>query len=186
MIKIQEAKQVGKLYHYTSIANLMRILDTDVLQPHGKKTGKNNKFNSFTRNRNFHARDDTQSVDTEARLVIDGDKLSNLFKVKPYSDTSMTDPAKIGIVYTSTWYNNLEAEERVMVDIPKIHKYIISVELNGAIFGGGIDTERCLERLQEYDDFFEDFEPEDLTPHLISEYIKDNFDEDCSVIESRE
>lgn len=71
-----EAKQVGTLYHYTNIENLISILKTNTLIT-------NSLFISTTRSKTFI--DINQSLKfSDARLILDGDKLSQKYKIKPY------------------------------------------------------------------------------------------------------
>lgn len=78
---LEEAKQVGTLYHFTSYPSLIRIIksgfvltttQTDI-QP----------YVSFTRNKRFTS----DTISTQVRLTIDGDKLSNKYKISPHADT---------------------------------------------------------------------------------------------------
>jgi len=109
----EEAKQVGTLYHYTSISNLKRILNSDVLRIDSKNSI------SFTRNQNFDYVIRGIGSSLECRLEIDGDKLSNNYKIKPYNEQGFTinDPKKF------------EQEEIVKENISPIIPYIIKITL---------------------------------------------------------
>ena len=93
---IQEGKQVGTLYHYTSLDVADYILKDGFI-----KGGDNsisgylesmrgdNKFSlSFTRNKNFHKNNRWISEELECRFVIDGDALSNRYKIQPITSVS--------------------------------------------------------------------------------------------------
>jgi hypothetical protein len=80
---ISEAKQVGDLYHYTSYENAPKILKADSLQ-----IGKTGHI-SLTRNKNLHMQSTTGLGGTRVRLTIDGDKLSEKYKIRPYKYHSM-------------------------------------------------------------------------------------------------
>jgi hypothetical protein len=113
--EITEAKQVGTIYHYTK--NLLKIIQTNTLKANPTPDIKDprNFINcvSFTRtpHRTFWIAKDSKAV-----LVIDGDKLSNKYKISPYND----------------WIINHEdeMEERTCGrDITNIDQYIIKVIL---------------------------------------------------------
>lgn len=83
---ITEGKQVGLLYHYTSKDGLDGILKTNKLKSSGEYyKGKELYYVSFTRNKNFHEKGRTFNVKTDYRITIDGDKLSNKYKIKPFA-----------------------------------------------------------------------------------------------------
>ena len=78
ILKLLEAKQVGILYHYTSIENAIQICHDDELRP-GEFEGV-----SFTRNKDFH-KVQREEIATGVQFVIDGDKLSENYKVQPFN-----------------------------------------------------------------------------------------------------
>jgi len=108
-----ESKQVGTLYHSTSGENLISILKSNILKasypafyfgPRGIQ-----KQISFTRNKNYRP--------GEYTLEIDGNKLSENYKVTPYDESG-------------NFGRRLESEEVVMEDIADISKYIITIYAN--------------------------------------------------------
>jgi hypothetical protein len=109
--EITEAKQVGNLYHFTN--DLEKILQTNLLKATSVKNSSTPLSTvSFTRtpHRTFDIARYSDSV-----LVIDGDKLSNKYKISPFKDPKVD------------WED--EMEERVFGDIPNIDQYIIKVIL---------------------------------------------------------
>lgn len=75
---LKEARQVGTLYHFTNIRGLERILDTDTIRATpGYVSGDPSDRVSFTRNKKYYW--------DVIRITIDGDKLSNKYKITPYS-----------------------------------------------------------------------------------------------------
>lgn len=78
--EITEGKQVGTLYHFTSIDNLKKILKSGTLIP-----SKERKYISFTRNKNLTTLDNEKR---DVKITIDGDKLSTKYKIIPYAQTS--------------------------------------------------------------------------------------------------
>lgn len=83
---LKEAKQVGLLYHYTSKSGLESILDIDELYASSERyLGHELHFISFTRNKNFHKKGANFNVKIDYRITIDGDKLSNKYKIQPFT-----------------------------------------------------------------------------------------------------
>jgi len=78
---ISERKQVGKLYHFTSVAGALGILETQQL-----KASKGVDYVSFTRNHRFAK--DLNKSQYSFRFTIDGDKLSDKYKIEPYHDST--------------------------------------------------------------------------------------------------
>ena len=108
----ETAKQVGILYHYTSINSLKKILNGNILKSRGD-------YISFTRNQNFDFIPRQIGNALECRIEIDGDKLSNDYKIKPYNDEEFTknNPTK------------MEQEEMVKGYISPIIPYIVKIIL---------------------------------------------------------
>ena len=67
------------MYHFTSIENLIEIISSNEMIGDGSI--------SFTRDKNFldTTGGDSLSGETECRIVIDGGKLSNRYKIRPYN-----------------------------------------------------------------------------------------------------
>lgn len=84
--KITEAKQVGNLYHYTSAEGLKGILQSNKIKASEEYyLGNDLYFVSFTRNRNFHKKATNFDVNIDYRITLDGSKLSNRYKIKPFA-----------------------------------------------------------------------------------------------------
>lgn len=128
---LNEAKQVGVIYHYTTFENGLKILQSNELKGSdaADSTNANPVFAiSFTRDKRFH---DNHNVGfdvssfgqrPQVRFTVDGDKLSNKFKVQPYSQGGAFSKGKKGF----------EAEERVISNKPfsiPIIPYIKSVDI---------------------------------------------------------
>lgn len=77
---ILESKQVGIIYHFTGIWNLYEMLKFDDFRI---KTGYN--YISFTRNPIMFSPELLQSK-LQTRIMIDGNKLSNKYKISPFKD----------------------------------------------------------------------------------------------------
>lgn len=130
-----ESKQVGILYHTTSNKQLFKIIQENKLNAfsndfnnhldYRNKLGRDLKvtfagpiltnkekyppYISFTRNKNY------KRASTDSVLVIDGDKLSERYKIRPYSHFGGR--------------KNDEMEERIYRDVVDLDKYIIKVIL---------------------------------------------------------
>jgi hypothetical protein len=110
MIKLKdilsERKQVGVIYHYTTLGGLQGILETN-------KLIAQRNFISFTRNKNYYP------WKTSVKLSFDGTKLSDKYKIQPFSD--------VGNITANTD----EQEEIIKLrKIDNISKYLLSVEIN--------------------------------------------------------
>lgn len=78
--EINESKQVGLLYHFTPLSNLISILTTYNLIPNDEGQI------STSRRPNMSTRDFQDMVRASiARLTLDGDKISNKYKVHPFA-----------------------------------------------------------------------------------------------------
>lgn len=86
-IAIAEGKQVGTIYHFTRFTSLLNMLNNNF------DLSSHNDYISFTRNYNMIEYKNDFSIDYKlgdkriVRLAIDGDKLSNKYKIEPYLDT---------------------------------------------------------------------------------------------------
>ena len=107
---LNEGKQVGTLYHYTSAAGLKSILQSNRINASEEYyLGNDLYYISFTRNKNFYNKGFKFGVKTEYRITLDGDKLSNRYKITPFA-------YKPGWNYEDNWeYNWLEDEPESVV-----------------------------------------------------------------------
>jgi len=77
---ILEAKQAGDLYHFTPVSYLKDILLTQYLYPNDE-----NQI-STSRRPNMSTRDfQDMKTNSIARIMLDGDKISNKYKVRPFA-----------------------------------------------------------------------------------------------------
>lgn len=106
---LKEGKQLGLLYHVTSLYNTISILKSN------KMLGGIYKAVSFSRNKRYTG---WNPKDHQVKITFDGDGLSNVFKINPYKGPRATPK---------------EDEERILTDknneIKNIKKYIKSIEL---------------------------------------------------------
>ena len=112
----EEAKQVGTLYHFTNLYNLLFILEEDSLK-------SRNDWVSFTRNKNFAKIDRIlPGGDINCILIINGDSLSNNYKIEPYHDQKFFRERDFGT-------DKMEQEEKVLGPISPIKSYIENIIL---------------------------------------------------------
>ena len=111
---LNEGKQVGTLYHYTENELLKQIVETNTLLAPV----------SFTRRQSSQVRDFTNG---ESIIVVDGNKLSNNYKIKPYQDINPFLDNYDDELPSFTGGKNEEYEERVNTNITNLNKYIIKV-----------------------------------------------------------
>jgi hypothetical protein len=131
---LNESKQVGVIYHYTTFDNGLKILQSNQLKSHG--TADSTKTNpmygvSFTRDKRFHNNHnvgfDVSSFGQrpQVRFTVDGNKLSNRYKIQPYAQIG-------GSGRFEKQREEFEAEERVVSNKPfsiPILSYIESVDI---------------------------------------------------------
>ncbi|MFW6009145.1 MAG: hypothetical protein ACOCP8_07770 [archaeon] len=118
LITRENAKQVGILYHYTSVYKAVQILKSNTLKCNLHGRG----YVSFTRDQNFEHVPRQIGANIECRLVINGNKLSENTKIKPYHDVNWFKEEELNEEY-------MEAEERVKSPINPILPYIISLDI---------------------------------------------------------
>lgn len=95
LINILEGKSVGTLYHYTDPTGLLKILQDNNLKP-SKLIFNYGGYNyiSFTRDKNLHLRNKTHGIGGfSIRLTLDGDKISNNYKLEPYDYYGYESPS---------------------------------------------------------------------------------------------
>jgi len=81
---IKERKQVGKLYHFTNPFNLNHIINDGYLDT---QSGRGYNYISFTRNKDFNK--SSAWWEQTVRFTLDGDKLSDKYKIEPYHDPDL-------------------------------------------------------------------------------------------------
>jgi len=83
---LSERKQVGKLYHFTTLDKLVKILK-DGLKSEALIDKDDNSRDGVSFTRNYrHAKDISHGGVFDLRITIDGDKLSDKYKITPFHD----------------------------------------------------------------------------------------------------
>ena len=132
-LKKFEAKQVGIIYHVCTLkAYLEWIAPKDTLQASGKYYNwvyGGDDYVSFTRDKYFVV--DTKAVQKSkvlVQLVIDGDKLSEHYKIGPYNDFAFDKDGKH--IDDGDFAKYREKEEAVKGPIKNLSKYIKEVRVD--------------------------------------------------------
>ena len=126
--EITEGKQVGTLYHFTSLDGSKGILETNTI------VSDEYDFISLTRDKNYYKIADNIEGGL-IRLTIDGNKLSNNYKIYPYDEGKRKKT--FGLWQSIHNYgsdspnphNNFESEERVKGNIKNAKNYITKIEV---------------------------------------------------------
>ena len=85
---LNEAKQVGPLYHFTSIIKAQEIINSGIIIGHPEKFRKSDKrffCVSTTRDKNFWDVPRDIGARVEVRFSLDGNTISNKYPVKPFN-----------------------------------------------------------------------------------------------------
>jgi len=133
---IKERKQVGKLYHFTDLKKVYRILKDNELKQNTTSAYTNLASGvSFTRNKNFQKTNKYFGwYDMAVNIIIDGDKLSDKYKISQFHDnqTYITlDPSELRMFKGR---DVDEAEERTTKPIKQLNKYITGIEINKKLY----------------------------------------------------
>lgn len=145
-----EAKQVGILYRFCNPLTIDTILDKDMLESY------NYPYISFTRNSSPNFTYVGQQPRTIFRLVIDGDKLSDTYSIKPYSDLFYAKNDN----YNAHYRGKSEQEEIVESPIKNISKYLLHIDL-------------ILDDLAEDENFLSKNNDDKFFKHWTLGYLKD-------------
>ena len=109
-IILAESKQVGVLYHFTNEVIIKEIVKSNVLQT-------SNGYVSLTRNYNL----DFGNI----RITLNGDKLSNRYKIEPFYDGVYNATTKRKV---RSPMRDQEREERIEKSITNLDRYIIQID----------------------------------------------------------
>ena len=115
---LSERKQIGLLYHFTNFASLIGMIDSNF-----RLSSKIQPYVSFTRNKRMVSNSISQNV----RLTINGDLLTDKYKITPYADL------RGGYGRTTSD----ESEERISLksypDGVDISNVLLKIELNNPL-----------------------------------------------------
>jgi hypothetical protein len=129
---LNESKQVGDLYHFTDVEGALGILDHDTIyasvinDPPAVSTTRDKNFHKMSRiitDRDGRKKQVRGGVNTDVSFVLDGNKLSNKKKIKPFSYLS----------FSKAYNRSSEKEEQVHGDIDNVKKFIKKIRIHGDI-----------------------------------------------------
>jgi hypothetical protein len=120
---LNESKQVGPLYHWTDIYSSYNIINNNFLKGYLTDTFTSQPAISFTRNKNFLQTKPKLRNRPEICFVVDGDKLSNKYKIQPFQDPKIKKD---------------EMEEKVLTNgIDNFSNYVIKIIIPKKRFSPG-------------------------------------------------
>lgn len=157
---LYEAKQVGTLYHVCTLESYIKYIQpTDTLQASGtfkNKLYNNRNYVSFTRNQRFVIHLSSNS-NIRIQLVVDGDKLSENYKIAPYnywafplsyrdidSSSDSEENNAAGFVYDKP--SNRQDEEVVKGPIKNLSRYLKEVRIDFV----QVPNDKDIELLEKY------------------------------------
>ena len=139
---INESKQIGTLYHICTLDALAKhIVPNDTLSGSGKYTNyliNSNNVVSFTRDRNYVVNTVRNRTSTFLfRFSVNGDKLSEKYKLSPYNDLAFKSGGKEKSNFD---FKDVEKEEVLLGEIKNFSKYVIKSEysVNENIFESSV------------------------------------------------
>lgn len=132
---INEAKQVGTLYHICSLESLFKyIIKNDVLSGSGNFNnwllGGRTDVVSFTRDKRYIvSTDNTRDTSILFSFTVDGDKLSENHKIIPYNDFAFyEDGWKVDFSEEEDGYTGkTESEEVVVGEIKNFSSFVLGI-----------------------------------------------------------
>jgi hypothetical protein len=120
---LNESKQVGPLYHWTDIYSSYNIVNDNFLKGYLTDTFTSQPAISFTRNKNFLQIKPKLRNKPAICFVVDGDKLSNKYKIQPFQDPKIKKD---------------EMEEKVLTDgIDNFSNYVTKIIIPKKLFSFG-------------------------------------------------
>lgn len=89
---LSERKQVGKVYHFTTLRNAVFIVKTNLIEANQATQNINKPTISTTRDKNFskHRPGSLQIGGADVAFALNGDSLSDRYEVRPYDDAYRT------------------------------------------------------------------------------------------------
>lgn len=139
---LREAKQVGILYHATTLKGLKGILKFDKIQADYYNSGCSDGIST--------SRDKTYFYQAPVQLILDGNKLSNKYKLEPY--TAFDDLPEYWRSESETVIKvkPSDNEDEYAFTLPEIHKYIKGIMILPNLFISKNLTQQLYDILKNY------------------------------------
>ena len=147
--KLNEAKKVGTLYHFTSLVSLYHIIKYNQLESireleHEAYDTYKSLYRyrggvytfSFTRNKNLHKQNPSIDTPLSVRLELDGDKMSNKYKIRPYAwqgrnasiPKHRSDESEEMVVIGDTYFKDID-DYLITFNIPLLNEFEVEFEV---------------------------------------------------------
>jgi hypothetical protein len=158
--EISEGKQVGTLYHFTNYASMIGIINSNFVLTTNQIDIQ--PYVSFTRNKAMNP----DSISTDTRLTIDGNRLSDRYQIMPHADV------KSGYGRTSVD----ESEERIsLIKYPKgvdVSKYVVSIDIKKPNYQADYDDEESYgpPSLLSYEKLLKTLKSKNIDYNLVDKY----------------
>lgn len=158
--RINERKNYGDLYHFTSLLFLVLILDSNFLEGSGIKWDYDRRdldwgkgythYISFTRDKRFIDRTEKNlHSGGKSGIVVDGESMSDRFKIRPFnythSDGAYSDESEESFILKGDRINNIRNYIKYLI-IPSFNNF--ESELNSG-YTSGIDIDTIIENVCE-------------------------------------
>lgn len=178
---VLESKQRHILYHFTNLYNFNEMLEKRMGFCLGGLSSYKS-YVSFTRNFNMissELRPDKYSV----RIVIDGNKLSNKYKIQPYIDKNYVNRNH------GEWEEKIDIDDFGCVDILDcitevniMNKPLLNHDIKHHFFGNNIYSEKDEEITKYYNKFIEKITNKNLKKYnfpitIVSKYTNPKYQE---------
>ena len=140
---LKEAKQVGILYHATTLEGLKGILESDKIQADYYSSGCSDGIST--------SRDKTYFYQAPVQLILDGNKLSNKYKLEPYTAFDDLPEHWRSESETVIKVKPSDNEDEYAFTLPEIHKYIEGIMILPNLFISKNLTQQLYDILKDYD-----------------------------------
>tara|TARA_R110002050_G_scaffold37148_4_gene92366 strand:- start:6159 stop:10673 length:4515 start_codon:yes stop_codon:yes gene_type:complete len=151
---INEAKQVGDLYHFTLSSTLKDILNSEYIKgsSNGISSTRDKNLDVVSKFYNFKlAGGDSQWGGLNVRITLDGDKISNNIKVTPIKDISFAKTKKKKYRKKGDkWFSMDEREELIKTSKLPLTPYVKEILIDG---GKGLGVFNKLKEISNIDKF---------------------------------
>lgn len=164
--EINEGKNIGILYHFTTLSDTISIINMDRFystQKAWKSSG--DKYSgqiSFTRDK-FLFKNKPRGVSFGVRIAFDGNKLSNDFKISPVKFSTLWSESEEAVFTIGNWNDREKLKKH---QIYNLSRYILSIDF--------ITKDIYSQKIEEYEEDEFELVGIDLNDLFNSEYLTVN------------